>query len=454
MTTDTLAPIEAEAGLLGMVMNDPMALERAADRITAADFALPLHARIWSALLHEASCGRPANPVTIRNRFEDDPDIAAVGGPVYLMQLLTMPEANMMSPRHMVDHLADMSDRRRMREGLAAAVAACADTTVSTASIASLADSAITARAESSIVESDAAEAMKAALASFDAGVTGTLSKRVIAADDILGPLEPKSLTIVAARPGMGKTAFCSSYAIGAAECGHGVLFVSLEMSREQLAGRMIADVAFDDPDHRVPYVAIQRRNLNEWQRRRVGEVAGRIACLPITIIDAGSLTIGRLDMLVRRYRRRMAAQGTPLGLVIVDYLQLLHPDERMKSAYETASEISKRLKGIAKDHDVPVMALAQLSRGIESRPDKRPLLSDLRDSGQIEQDADTVMFLLREEYYLMQSEPQNDPEGHAKWEAKLERCRGTIDFIVAKQRHGTTGTARGRFFGPYQAVR
>jgi replicative DNA helicase len=291
-------------------------------------------------------------------------------------------------------------------------------------------------------------------LAGLEGGISGVTSQRIEAVDELLGPLEPKSLTIVAARPGMGKTAFSSSYALGAARAGHGVLFVSLEMSRDQLAGRMIADVAFDDADARIPYTAIQRRNLNDWQRARARQVAGWIGELPLTIVDAGSLTVGRLDMLIRRNRRRMAARGKSLDLVVVDYLQLLNPDHRAKSAYEATSEVSKRMKAMAKDHEVAIMALAQLSRSVEQRQDKRPLLSDLRDSGQIEQDADAVLFLMREEYYLMQTEPQNDPEAHERWEAKLERCRGTIDFIVAKQRHGTTGTARGRFFGPYQAVR
>ena len=183
-------------------------------------------------------------------------------------------------------------------------------------------------------------------------------------------------------------------------------------------------------------------------------QISGEIGRLPLTVIDAGSLTIGRLEMLVRRQKRRFAAKGVNLDLVIVDYLQLLHADRKGLSPYEATSEISKRLKGLAKDHDVAVIALAQLSRSVEQRQDKKPMLSDLRDSGQIEQDADSVTFLLRQEYYEKQNEPDAPGEKHDAWEARMERVRGTIDFIVAKKRKGSTGTATGRFYGIYQAVR
>ena len=177
-------------------------------------------------------------------------------------------------------------------------------------------------------------------------------------------------------------------------------------MSREQLAGRMIADVSFDDADNRIPYTAIQKRSLTAYQRGQVNEVAAIIGKLPLSVIDAGTLTMGRLERIVRSQKRAMAARGATLDLIVVDYLQLLHCDERKRSAYESISEISTRLKALAKDNGVAVLALAQLSRSVETRPDKRPILADLRDSGQIEQDADAVLFLLREEYYLQQAEP------------------------------------------------
>jgi replicative DNA helicase len=157
----------------------------------------------------------------------------------------------------------------------------------------------------------------------------------------------------------------------------------------------------------------------------------------------------------VRTTKRRMEAAGHKLDLVVIDYLQLVDPDEPKRSLVESVSAVSRGVKAMAMDEQVAVIALAQLSRAVEQRQDKRPVLSDLRESGQIEQDADAVVGLYRHEYYVEQEEPDGaDADKHASWEARLERCRGIIEFLVRKRRNGPTGIARGRFFGPYQAVR
>jgi replicative DNA helicase len=330
----------------------------------------------------------------------------------------------------------------------------CGDLTTEVLEIVSDVDAAIDEQQTSSVVESNAAQCMDAALTELDAEHVGVLNHRIADLDGLLGALEPKSLNYLAARPGMGKTCVATNYALGAARAGHGVCFISLEMSREQLAGRMLADVGFDNPDRRVPYAAIQKRTLNAWERERINEIAKWIGKLPLSVVDAGSLTVGRVDRIVRSQKRRMAALGSKLELVVIDYLGLLNPDQASRSRYEDVGKVSRRLKSIAKDHDIAILCLAQLNRAVEQRPDKRPILADLRDSGDIEQDADAVLFLVREEYYLQQSEPHDDPDAHTAWETKLNRCRGTIEFILAKRRNGTTGTARGKFYGPYQAVR
>ena len=251
----------------------------------------------------------------------------------------------------------------------------------------------------------------------------------------------------------MGKTALALSYAIGAAQQGHGVLFVSLEMSSTELAARMVADLCFNGNDG-VPYNAIRDGVLNDWQADKVCKARDTMHRLPFHVVDAGQLTVGRLNTLIRRHARKMAARGHKLELVIVDYLQLLSSDARGRSNYETVSEVSRGLKAAAKDHGVAVFALAQLSREVEKRPDKRPQLSDLRDSGQIEQDADAVLFLLRPEYYHWQAEPEKDTSAWDKWEAELREMLGAIEFILAKRRNGVTGATFGSFYGTYQAVR
>lgn len=448
-----ISNVEAEAILLGGMMVYPNKIDRVADILRAEDFRSPLHGRLFDTLVHQASLGRGVSPVAIKGMFEDDPELAEVGGNGYLARLTGSYEIGLLDERELAKQIIDLADRRRMRAGLLEAVAKCSDLNAALPEIASCADAAVSARAETGLVEADAGDCVASFMAEMDSETNGVICNVIPEMDDLLGNPRPKSLTILAGRPGMGKTAVACSYARGAADNGHGVLFVTLEMSKEQLTGRLIADALFDDETHRVPYAAIQNRP-NDFQRRMIGRAGEYLSGLPLTVVDTGSLTVGRLDMLVRRHKRRMAARGVSLDLVVVDYLQLLHPDTKGRSAYEAISEISKRLKGIAKDHDVAMLALAQLSRTVEQRQDKRPMLSDLRDSGQIEQDADAVMFLLREEYYLQQTEPQDDPEKHETWERQLERCRGVIDFILAKRRNGSPGSARGRFFAPYQAVR
>lgn len=251
----------------------------------------------------------------------------------------------------------------------------------------------------------------------------------------------------------MGKTALALSYSIGAVRAGHGVLYVSLEMSGRELAARMASDLCFGS-DNPIPFSNIRDGSLSPEYRSRIINAKNDMLARPFSVIDAGSLTMGRLNMLVRRHKRRMAAMGHKLELVVIDYLQLLHTDSKSRSNYEAVSEISRGLKAMAKDNDIAVFALAQLSREVEKRHDRRPQLSDLRDSGQIEQDADAVLFLLRQEYYLQQEEVPPLHKDYTNWQAKMAEFENKIEFIVAKRRNGITGRAMGKFYGKYQAVR
>jgi replicative DNA helicase len=300
--------------------------------------------------------------------------------------------------------------------------------------------------------ERSAGEAAMAIVNTFDQAVAGVTCEVIPTLDKILGPIRPTHFDVGAGRPGMGKTAVAVSYARGAAKKGHGVLFFSLEMGGDELAERLLADDCFDE--HRIPYEAIRDRKLDMIERREVCRAQERLAALPIQIIDKAGLSIGQIRSMVRRWRRRFAARGQSLDLVIVDYLQLVRGERRM-DRIEVVSEVSRALKEIAKDNHLGVLALSQLSRAVESRADKRPQLSDLRESGQIEQDADAVLFLLRPEYYLRkEGEPIFGDPDYEEWQAKLEKCQGRIEFIVAKRRGGREGSAWGEFLGPYQAVR
>jgi replicative DNA helicase len=258
----------------------------------------------------------------------------------------------------------------------------------------------------------------------------------------------------------MGKTVFGTSFGLGVArqedengERKNGVLMVSLEMGAEQLGERIAADLCFNGHSG-INYGEIEGKRLSAEQARRVARAASEFEKMPFQIVDVGSMTSARLDSTVRRWKRRYAAQGVELKLVIVDYLQLLRTNEREKDLYTRITEVSKALKAMAKTHRVGVLAIAQLSRDVEKREQKRPTLADLRDSGQIEQDADGVVFLFRSEYYL--TEPsQRDEEAHAKWERAMEACRGDIEFIIAKRRgRQAPVTAHGRWYGAFQAIR
>jgi len=455
-TSNPLTNIEAEAILLGTLMMPDSAgfVDIIADKINSSDFSEPLHARIFDIILHQHAQGKPASPVLIKEYLKDDEGLKDMGGASYLANL-TADGSGLLALREIADQIKDLAHRRCILAGLQDAVAGCVDLAVSHADIISRADAALDiGEGDSTIVEMTGGECIDDLIKSFGReDASGVLCGKIPDLDDVLGPLRRKQLVIVAARPGQGKTATALSYALGAARNGHATIFVSLEMAALELSARMAADLCFDGCEG-VPYHVIQQGRLNDWQLHRVIEARSHINNLPLHIIDAGNFSIGRLNSMIRRHARRLTAQGRKLELVIVDYLQLLRTDQQHRSAYEAISEISRSLKLMAKDQDITIMALAQLSREVEKRENKRPQLSDLRDSGSIEQDADSVLFLLRQEYYLSQSEPELFSAKYSEWEAQMEQSRGKIEFICAKQRSGVTGSSTGRFHGSYQAVR
>lgn len=449
--SDPLISFDAEQQLVAELLFTNGLIDRATETLSADDFAEPVHGRIFAAMARQDALGKPSNAITLKSYFEGDEGFEALGGPGYMARLSGIASGH--GALDLARMVADLASRRTMRTGLAEAMAACADVNTPPAEVASMADAALASRAEDSIAQPTGAESLAALLDSMGKPVRGTLCNVIPSLDTLLGPMRPKQLVIGAGRPGMGKTAMALSYSIGASMSGHGVLYVSLEMSAPELAARMAADICFNG-EKGVPFSAIRDGDLNDWQKREVAKAASMMEGYPFQIVDAGGLAMGRLNSLVRRHKRRMAAKGHSLDLVVIDYLQLLSPDAKGRSNYEAVSEVSRGLKAMAKDHDVAVFALAQLSRTVETRPDKRPQLSDLRDSGQIEQDADAVLFLLREEYYLRQAEPEQMSPDRAQWEALMAEAQNKIEFIIAKRRNGVTGKAEGAFYGAYQAVR
>lgn len=447
----SLVNVEAEAELLGSLMAHNADIDRVADLISPEDFAEPTHALIYSAIVRQASLGKPANPITIKGFVENSDGLKALGGLSYLTGLTA--SCTMLATLPTAIQISELAQRRRMQNGLVAAAEGCADLEATLAEIVAHADAAVSVNAPSSIVEMTAGECLDELIRSYGDDHLGVECGVIPSLDQLLGPMRPKQLIIGAGRPGMGKTALALSYALGAADKGHGVMYVSLEMSGPELAARMASDLCYDGRDG-VQFNAIRDGRLSDWQRGRMREAQAHLHTLPLKVIDTGNLTVGRLNMLIRRNARRMAAKGQKLELVIVDYLQLLSPDTKGRSNYEAISEVSRALKAMAKDHGVAIFALAQLSREVEKRGDKRPQLSDLRDSGQIEQDADAVLFLVRQEYYHRLDEPAPQSAEWDEWNRLLNKMAGEIEFLLAKRRNGVTGQAKGRFYGAYQAVR
>ncbi|MBH9537510.1 replicative DNA helicase [Novosphingopyxis sp. YJ-S2-01] len=439
-----LSNVEAEAAIIGAMLQDNRLIDRAADRLSGDDFSEPAYAGLFPIIAGEAAQGKNVNPITLRPWFDDT---------AHLMEL-TGRSGLAIGFGSFVDQVSDLSKRRRIAEGLQDAIGLANDGASSVDEVVECADAAcMPHEAQEGVLQLSGADAAGRLLRSYDEPRYGVTCSTIKQFDDVAGKLRPKELVILAGRPGMGKTAVALSYALGAAQGGHGVLYTSLEMGADQLAGRMLADMCFDG-QRGIFYSKIRDGDVGRDEISRLRDAEAMMQDMPLRILDAGKLTTGRLSMIVRRTKRRMEAKGEKLDLVIVDYLQLLHPDHKAGSVYEKVSEISMALKAIAKTHDVAVLALAQLSRGVESREGKRPQLSDLRDSGQIEQDADAVIFLLRQEYYLKQEEPEAGSKDYLDWKAEFEKSQGKIEFICAKRRNGTTGSAFGTFYGAYQAVR
>jgi replicative DNA helicase len=451
-----ISNVEAEAAVLGAMMISANCIDPVADRVSAEDFCEPMHGRVFSAILSLHAAGKRADPVTLKPYFEADRDMMELGGPAYLGQL-TGSGAAVIGALDFANQVHELAMRRAMVTGFENGIALARDMDIDLPEILADADTMLAdlGEAEPNAGEISAGAAAAAVMQEFDQPVTGVRCGTIGDVDDLAGPLRPKKMIVVGGRPGMCKTAKALSYARGAAARGHGILFVSLEMGAEELGGRLLADQCHDLGTP-VAYEVIRDRRPTREQIRAIAAAADRLATFPLQIIDKPSLTPGQLDILIRRYKRRFQAKGVKLELVVIDYLQLMSVDRSSgaKSQYEVVSECSRRIKASAKMHGLAMMALAQLSRKVEEREDKRPRLADLRESGQIEQDADLVIFLYRAAYYAEKAEPDRDDAKWPEWSAAYDKIKDRVDFILAKRRDGKTGARTGYFFGECQAVR
>ncbi len=453
-TTELPQNLEAETALLGALMIDNELAELLQLKLKPEHFHEPLHQRLYDQILRLIDKGMLANPVTLRPLFAKDPALEELGGPAYLAQM-TEGTAGLIAAKDFASQIYDLAVLRALITVGRDMVESATDTSEDVDPQAKIqeAEMALYKVAEegdatgnvrsfnqsAKLAVEMAGRALKSGghLSGFTTGLDGLNGKT--------GGLHRSDLVILAGRPAMGKTALATNIAFACAErlmkdmarnpeedsSGAGVAFFSLEMSADQLATRILAEQANINSED------LRMGRISQSQFTDLSRAAAKLDNLPLYIDDTPGLTIAALRSRARRLKRQKG-----VGLIVIDYLQLLQGTSR-KSAenrVQEISEITRGLKTLAKELNVPVLALSQLSRQVEQREDKRPQLSDLRESGTIEQDADIVMFVYREEYYHAAKKPEDGSEKFAQWLEKAEMIRGHAECIVSKQRHGATG--------------
>lgn len=456
-----LANVESEAALLGALMSVSTLVDPVADIVTPEDFFESLHASIYGAILKLHAEGRNTSVISVKPFFDDDPRMKEVGGVGYLAKLTGSSGAVAIGAKDFAREIADLAKRRRLIEGLVDVMGDARSLERSVEKIVDAADMALTkALAKTSTVATvGLADAFDATLKAIDDEAAGLGPQGIKVAglddfNDLTGDIRRGELLYLGGRPSMGKTALSLRIALGAAENGMGVALISLEMRVPELLSRMMSDLVFEGLGESCPsFEQVRRGRLGPQYREQLANARARIANWPLLITDPPTLSIGRLAMEIRRQRRKLALRGQSLDLVIVDYLGLIKGDTKAKR-FEEVGEISRTLKQIAKECDVAMVVLAQLNRECERREDKRPMLSDLRDAGDIEQDADHVMFVYREEYYLERSEPEAHDKKRGDWEVSMGHARDKMELILAKSRNGKVSKRICHFFGKHQAVR
>ncbi len=461
--------IEAEAALLGALMIDNRLVEDVQLKLRSDHYFEPLHGRIYDAILRMTDKNMVANPVTLRPMFEADEAMREVGGPAYLAQL-TGSGAAIIGARDFAQQIYDLALLRSLVAVGRDMVEGALDTSEEVAPLSQIerAEGELYRVAEQGGGEGKVksfGEATKLAIEQAERALNsgGHLSGVTTGIDGInskIGGLHRSDLLILAGRPGMGKSSLATNMAFAAAQrfirdqedgiepgksAGAPVAIFSLEMSADQLATRILSEESGISSEN------LRMGKISQQEFRQLARAAADLQTLPLYIDDTPGLTIAALRTRARRLKRQKG-----IGMVVIDYLQLLQGSGRSSSdnRVQEISEISRGLKQLAKELDLPVLALSQLSRAVEQREDKRPQLSDLRESGSIEQDADIVMFIYREDYYVAAREPKRAMDGddakvfeaYEQWQRDMERVYGTAELLVAKQRHGATGKVKMKF--------
>ena len=434
--------IEAEQSVIGSILVANEIFDEVSLIIQNKNFYDPIHQKIFRAIEKLIYGGMLANPITLKNYFEKEKDDINI--PEYLVKITRFSS----STRQTIEYAKLIFDLYVKRE-----LIKISNDIIYTAKLNDLDNDGqkIIENFEKSLFNLAERGSFNSSLIKFDEAMRQTIEMASNAykneegivgvptgltdLDDRLGGLHKSDLIIIAGRPSMGKTALATNIAFNAAKklqdenIKSTIAFFSLEMSSEQLSTRILAEQA------RIKSNDIRRGKISEEQFDKFIETSKDISELPLYIDETPAITIASLSNRARRIKRIYG-----LDMIVVDYIQLMRASNFKEGRVQEISEITQGLKALAKELSVPVVALSQLSRAVEQRDEKKPQLSDLRESGSIEQDADVVMFVYREAYYLERKEPRPATVEHAEWQAKMNEVSNLAEIIIGKQRHGPTG--------------
>jgi replicative DNA helicase len=448
--------IEAEQAVIGSILVSNDIYDEISPIIDAQKFFDPIHAKIFETIENLISKGLLANPITLKNHFENNEGLKELGGQEYLIKITkfstsikqAIDYANIVQEMHVRRELIRISESVLDQASSATEITTSGEEMIQNAEK-SLFDLAERGHFNQSFMKFERAlkQTIEMAKSAYqnEEGIVG-VPTGLTDLDNKLGGMHKQDLVIIAGRPSMGKTALATNIAFHAAkniekkDLKSTVAFFSLEMSSEQLSTRILSEQS------RIRSNDIRRGKVSEQEFEKFIETSKNIFELPLYIDETPAITIAAISNRSRRIKRLFG-----LELIVVDYIQLMRSSGRKEyNRVQEISEITQGLKALAKELDVPVLALSQLNRAVEQRDDKKPQLADLRESGSIEQDADVVMFVFREAYYLERKEPTLGSIEHAEWRQKMDEISSLAEIMISKQRHGPTGNVKVEFEAMY----
>lgn len=431
--------IEAEQSILGALLINNEVLWQICDVCAVHHFYDPLHQRLFEAIEEEISrYNRAATPVTLAPRFEGEASLGDITVPQYMARLVV----NAISPAMAGEYALTLRDLWQRRELILAAEALAHNASDGAVDINGTIEtvSAGLERITTDRAGETSSSAFDTVHHALEPDEGGLMTWGLPSLDRDTGGMRRGEFYIVAGRPSMGKSVFGTGVARAQAERGQGVMLFSLEMNRKVVGARMLSDALWRRGDT-IPFSLILSNSVRGSDWPRIGDTAAHFKDMPLVIDTASSATVNDIKARLRRQRRNWDREGQSLDVAVIDYLGLIRPSATYSgNKVSETEEISQALKTLAKDLDIAVVCLVQLSRQVEGRDNKRPMLSDLRWSGAIEQDADVVVMLYREAYYLERIR-ETDPDKDIDRLEKLQRCKNTLELILAKQRNGPCRT-------------